>query len=224
MMKIGYARVSTRDQNPDLQIDALKKEGCEKIYQDTASGAKSERPELDKLLATVGPGDVVVFWKLDRLGRSLRHLVNLVEDLSKRKVILKSIDGNIDMTTNQGRMVFGIFAALAEFERDMIRERTQAGLSSARARGRLGGRPKGLSEKAAETAMVAETLYKEGNLSVNAISERLDISKGTLYRYLHHRGVKIGPYQKKSTPMNASGKASRKPKSAEHTQAEKELR
>ncbi|WP_349618559.1 recombinase family protein [Azotobacter salinestris] len=195
-MKIGYARVSTRDQNADLQLDALKRAGCERIYQDTASGAKSARPELDKLLAHIRSGDTVVIWKLDRLGRSLKHLVELVGELAERKVGLQSLNDPIDTTHAQGRLVFNLFASLAEFERELIRERTQAGLSAARVRGRIGGRPKGLPAKAEATAMAAETLYREGRLSVSDIGEKLHISKSTLYRYLRHRGVVIGTYQK----------------------------
>ena len=188
-MKIGYARISTREQNADLQIDALKKAGCEKIYTDTASGAKSARPAMDEILAFARSGDVIVFWKLDRLGRSLQHLVELVGDLSSRGIGLQSINDPIDTTTSQGRLIFNIFASLAEFERDLIRERTQAGLSAARARGRIGGRPKGLSDKAEATAMAAETLYKEGRLSISDIAMKLRIARGTLYRYLRHRGI-----------------------------------
>ena len=199
-MKIGYARVSTRDQNADLQVDALKQAGCERIYQDIASGAKSARPELDKLLVHVRPGDTVVIWKLDRLGRSLKHLVELVGELAERKVGLQSLNDPIDTTHAQGRLVFNLFASLAEFERELIRERTQAGLSAARSRGRIGGRPKGLPAKAEATAMAAETLYREGRLSVSAIGEKLHISKSTLYSYLRHRGVEIGAYQKSTQP------------------------
>ena len=194
-MKIGYARVSTRDQKADLQVDALKQAGCERIYQDIASGAKSARPELDKLLANVRPGDAVVIWKLDRLGRSLKHLVELVGELAERKVGLQSLNDPIDTTHAQGRLVFNLFASLAEFERELIRERTQAGLSAARARGRIGGRPKGLPAKAEATAMAAETLYREGRLSVSAIGEKLHISKSTLYRYLRHRGVEVSMHK-----------------------------
>jgi DNA invertase Pin-like site-specific DNA recombinase len=143
------------------------------------------------MLNDVRNGDVVVVWKLDRLGRSLRHLVELVGDLSGRGVGLQSLNDPIDTTTSQGRLVFNIFASLAEFERELIRERTQAGLTAARARGRFGGRPKGLPSQAESTAMVVETLYKEGRLSVNAIARQLNISKSTLYRYLRYRGVKI---------------------------------
>ena len=140
-MKIGYARVSTRDQKLDLQIDALKRAGCERIFQDVASGSKTARPALDELLGQLRAGDVLVIWKLDRMGRSLRHLVDLVGDLVARDIGLLSLNDPIDTTSAQGRLVFNLFASLAEFERELIRERTQAGLTAARARGRAGGRP-----------------------------------------------------------------------------------
>jgi len=193
-MKIGYARISTKDQNLELQIDALKKAGCEKIYQDIASGARSERPALNEMVQNLRPGDVLVIWKLDRLGRSLNHLISLVNNLIDKKIGLKSLNDAIDTTTAQGRLSFNLFASLAEFERDLIRERTQAGLTAARARGRHGGRPKGLPQKAEATACAAETLYKEGKLTVNEISQKLGIAKSTLYAYLRHRGVAIGSH------------------------------
>ncbi len=180
-MKFGYARISTSDQNLDLQIDALGREGCEKIFQETVSGAKTERVELNRLLEQVREADVIVVWKLDRLGRSLKHLVSLVSALIDKGVGLKSLNDPIDTTSSQGRLIFNIFASLAEFERDLIRERTQAGLQAARARGRKGGRPKGLSAAAEKKAIAAEALYKEGQLSVREITENLDISKATLY-------------------------------------------
>ena len=191
-MKIGYARVSTKDQNLDLQLDALTKAGCEKIYREKVSGAGKERPELQKMLENIREGDVIVIWKLDRLGRSLRHLVEIVNDLMIKKVGLQSLNDPIDTTTPQGRLAFNLFGALAEFEREIIRERTRAGLEAARARGRQGGRPKGLSDKAQQKAMVAETLYKEQKLTVQQIAEQLHISKATLYSYLRSRNVKIG--------------------------------
>ena len=141
-------------------------------------------------------GDVLVIWKLDRMGRSLAHLVELVGDLVKRKIGLVSLNDPIDTTSAQGRLVFNLFASLAEFERELVRERTQAGLSAARARGRIGGRPKGLSAQAQATAMAAETLYLEKRLSVSAIAGKLHISKSTLYGYLRYRRVEIGPYNK----------------------------
>jgi DNA invertase Pin-like site-specific DNA recombinase len=196
-MYLGYARVSTKEQTLDLQTDALKQAGCEIIFHDVTSGAKTERRELDRLLAQVRQGDVIVIWKLDRLGRSLKHLVDVVTMLMERGVGLKSLHDPIDTTTAQGRFTFNLFAALAEFERDLIKERTQAGLQAARARGRLGGRPKGLSEAAQKKAVAAEALYHKGELSVNDIAHNLDISKATLYSYLRHRGVKIGAYERK---------------------------
>jgi DNA invertase Pin-like site-specific DNA recombinase len=194
-MKIGYARISTRDQNLDLQLDALKKAGCDALYQETISGSTSERPVLTDVLNSLRAGDVLVIWKLDRLGRSLKHLVELTTLLIEKKVGLLSLNDPIDTTTPQGRLSFNLFAALAEFERDIIRERTQAGLTAARARGRLGGRPKGLPKASEATACAAETLYKEGKLSVMQIAKKLSISKATLYKYLRYRQVPIGSYQ-----------------------------
>ena len=197
-MKIGYARVSTREQSFDLQLDALRQAGCENIYQEAVSGAQATRPQLDLMLDHLRAGDVLIIWKLDRLGRSLRHLVELVHGLQKKGVGLKSLNDPIDTTTPQGRLSFNLFASLAEFERDLIRERTQAGLSAARARGRRGGRPRGLPARAEVTARAAETLYLERRLSVQQIADRLGISKSTLYGYLRHRGVKIGAYQREA--------------------------
>jgi DNA invertase Pin-like site-specific DNA recombinase len=195
MMRVGYARVSTKDQSSSLQIDALRKARCDEVYEEVASGAKTARPVLDGLLSRLRSGDTLVIWKLDRLGRNLKHLINLTNELMEREIGLISLNDPIDTTTAQGRLVFNIFAALAEFERDLIRERTQAGLKAARVRGRKGGRPGGLPKQAKATAMAAETLYKEGQLSVQAICDQLHISKPTLYTYLRHRGVKIGSRQ-----------------------------
>lgn len=201
-MIIGYARVSTKDQNLDLQLDALQKEKCDRVYKEVISGAKSERPVLQEMLNQVRPGDVIIIWKLDRLGRSLKNLVDIVGQLIKQNIGLKSLHDNIDTTTSQGRLTFNIFASLAEFERDLISERTKAGLESARARGRNGGKPKGLSQKAEATACAAETLYKEGTLSVNQIAKQLGIAKNSLYKYLRHRGVQINAYRSKLTQLN----------------------
>lgn len=191
-MQIGYARISTKEQSFDLQVDALHQAGCEKIYREVVSGAKAERPVLDGLLRELRPSDVLVIWKLDRLGRSLRHLVELAGTLMERDVGLKSLNDPIDTTTPQGHLIFNLFASLAEFERDLIRERTQAGLAAARARGRKGGRPKGLLPQAGRTACAAETLYRERRLSVRTIARELGIAKSTLYDYLRYRGVPIG--------------------------------
>jgi len=191
-MKIGYARVSTSDQKFRLQVDALKEAGCEKIFKDKASGSKANRVELERMLEQLRPGDELVIWKLDRLGRSLQHLVSIVRDLMDRDVGLKSLNDPIDTTSSQGRFVFNLFASLAEFERDIIRERTMAGLKAARVRGKKGGRKPGLSDNAQKTAIAAEVLYKEKSLSIEEICNKLSISKPTLYKYLRFRKVKIG--------------------------------
>jgi DNA invertase Pin-like site-specific DNA recombinase len=194
-MKIGYARISTREQNLDMQVMALEDAGCEKIYEEVVSGAKAERPVLNNIINQLRDGDVLIIWKLDRLGRSLKHLVELVHTLIQKNIGIRSLNDPIDTTTPQGRLIFNIFASLAEFERDIICERTQAGLSAARARGRLGGRPRGLPKKAEATACAAETLYREGKLSVIQIAKKLSISKRTLYKYLRHRNVAISSYR-----------------------------
>ena len=199
-MKYGYARVSTHDQNLDLQIDALRKKGCEKIFHETVSGAKADRIELRKLLNEVRKGDVIMIWKLDRLARSLKDFLVITNELMEKGANLKSLNDPIDTTSSQGRLVFNIFASLAEFERDLIIERTQAGLSAARARGRLGGRKRGLSEEAKKKAVAAVALYNQGSLSVNEIVKNLDISRATLYKYLRYQGVKIGSVQSKKEP------------------------
>jgi DNA invertase Pin-like site-specific DNA recombinase len=180
-MLIGYARVSTADQTLDLQRDALEKAGCSKIFTDTASGAKSERVGLDEALSYIRPGDTLVVWRLDRLGRSLRHLIETIIALANRQIGFKSITESIDTTTSGGKLVFHIFGALAEFERDIIRERTQAGLDAARARGRKGGRPKALTPKKAQQAL---TLYNDKNNTIDEVCKTLNISRATLYRYI----------------------------------------
>lgn len=189
-MKIGYARVSTTDQNLELQLDALNNAGCDKIFKEKVSAVK-KRPELNRLFEQLRPGDVVYIYKLDRLGRSLKHLLNLVEELQQKKVALVSLSDKIDTSTPQGKLIFHIFSALAEFEKDLIRERTKAGLIAARARGRIGGRPKGLSPESQKTAIVAETLYKERKLSIKEIIQQLGIAKSTFYKYLKYRGVTL---------------------------------
>lgn len=191
-MKLGYARVSTQDQNLALQLDALKAAGCSKIFQEKASGTNTERPELNKLLEMIREGDTLMIWKLDRLGRSLNHLIEIVTLLKQQHIGLVSLNDPIDTTTAQGRLVFRIFASLAEFEREVIRERTLAGLDSARRRGQLLGRRKGLSKAAEQKARIGESLYKEAKYSVEQIARELHISKTTLYKYLRQRGVEIG--------------------------------
>jgi DNA invertase Pin-like site-specific DNA recombinase len=195
-MKIGYARVSTKDQVLDLQIDALNKDGCKMIFKETASGAKTDRPELQNLLKHIRKDDIVVVYKLDRLGRSLKHLLEVVSELNSKEVGIRSINDAIDTTTPQGRLFFNISASFAEFERDLIRERTKSGLEAARARGRKGGRRQGMTKEAEQKAILAETYYKEGKMGVNQIAEEIGVSKMTLYKYLRYRKVKIGNYNK----------------------------
>src|SRR5512132_788642 len=184
-MLIGYGRVSTTDQTLDLQKDALLKAGCQRIFTDTASGAKAERVGLEEALNYARPSDTLVVWRLDRLGRSLPHLIETIKGLADRNVGFKSITESIDTTTSGGKLVFHIFGALAEFERDIIRERTQAGLTAARARGRNGGRPKALTPKKAQ---MAEALYKDKNNTIDEICKTLNVSRTTLYRYIKTRG------------------------------------
>lgn len=181
-MLIGYARVSTQDQTLNLQTDALTKAGCTKIFTDTASGAKAERKGLAEALDYIRVGDTLVVWRLDRLGRSLKHLIETITNLNNRKIGFKSITENIDATTSGGKLIFHIFGALAEFERDIIRERTNAGLQAARARGRKGGRPKALTGK--KVAM-AQELYNNKQNSIADICKSLNISRATLYRYIN---------------------------------------
>ena len=182
-MKIGYARVSTRDQNLEMQTEALQKAGCEKLYKETKSAVK-ERPELENMLAHLREGDVVVVWKLDRLGRSLKHLIDLVSGFREKGVEFISLNDSIDTTTIQGRLTFNIFASFAEFERELIRERTLAGLQAARERGRIGGRKKGLSAEAKKTAHASYKLWKDQTLSISEILKVVNVSKATFYRYI----------------------------------------
>jgi DNA invertase Pin-like site-specific DNA recombinase len=180
-MLIGYARVSTNEQNLDLQQDALKTAGCTKIFTDVISGGKAERKGLAEALEYVRAGDTLVVWRLDRLGRSLKDLIEKLTGLHNRKIDFKSLTENIDTTTSGGKLIFHIFGALAEFERDLIKERTNAGLQAARARGRKGGRPKALTEK---KLSMARALYANKANSINEICQTLKISKTSLYRYL----------------------------------------
>lgn len=177
-MKIGYARVSTLDQSLDLQLDALEKLGCEKIYREKVSGMKEERPQLQELLSFARSGDVICVYKLDRLGRSTKKLIEWSEELNHRGVELVSIRDNIDTTTAVGKAMFKMLAVLTEMERDLISERTRAGLESARARGRKGGRPK-KDTKQIEKAL---RLYQSKQYTVKEIEEMTGISKATLYR------------------------------------------
>lgn len=181
-MLLGYARVSTQDQNLQLQLDALNKLGCENIYQDCISGVRVNRPGLEALFQFMREGDTLVVWRLDRLGRSLSELIKVITMLEKRGVIFHSIKEGINTETPQGRMFFHVFGTIAEFEREMIKERTIAGLQAARLRGVVGGRPKGLSKKNQEKVRMAINLRKEG-VSATEIAKRLGISRASVYHY-----------------------------------------
>lgn len=183
-MLIGYARVSTADQTLALQDDALEQAGCEKIFRDVMSGAAADRPGLTEALEYARTGDVLVVWKLDRLGRSLGHLIEVVGQLQDRGVGFRSLQENMDTTTAGGQLIFHIFGALAEFERALIRERTNAGLAAARARGRVGGRPRRLTR---EQVQMARQLMTAGKSNVAEIAEALHVSRATLYRALQGR-------------------------------------
>lgn len=178
-MKIGYARVSTDTQNLDLQIDALRAAGCDRIFTDRLSGSLANRPGLDDLLDRVRPGDTLVVWRLDRLGRSLRHLIETVEKLQAQEVAFISLTESIDTTTSGGKLIFHLFGAFAEFERNILRERTQAGLAAARARGKKGGRKQTISQKKLQTA---EILAESSQQSIKEICQSLGISRSTYYR------------------------------------------
>lgn len=184
-MKIGYARVSSDDQNLSLQLDALKKVGCKRIFDDKRSGATSDRPGLKELLSVIRKGDVVVVWRLDRLGRSLQDLIKLASTFEKAGVGLTSLQEKIDTTTSGGKLIFHFFGAMAEFEANLIKERTAAGLAAAKARGRVGGRPKLLDQKQRKAML---KLHKSGEHSVSEICRMMNISRPTFYNYLESAG------------------------------------
>lgn len=190
-MLFGYARVSTQEQELHLQLDALRAYGCAQVVEEKASAAK-ERPALRGLLEQLRAGDTLVVWKLDRLGRSLKNLVELVTGFQEKQIQFVSLQDHLDTTTAQGRLMFNLFASLAEFERDLTRERTNAGLAAARARGRQGGRPRGLSKEAQSKAEAAKTLYLKKDKSVEDIGKLLGVSRATIYRYLDLLGVPTG--------------------------------
>jgi DNA invertase Pin-like site-specific DNA recombinase len=183
-MLIGYARVSTHDQTLALQQDALKQPGCERLFTDTASGAKADRPGLEEAVGFARSGDILVVWKLDRLGRSLPHLIETVTGLQDRGIGFKSLTEQIDTTTSGGKLIFHVFGALAEFERDVIRERTQAGLTAARARGRRGGHPRASALNDAKKVALAQRMYEDKTNSIDDICKALRVSRSTLYRYV----------------------------------------
>ena len=179
-MLIGYARVSTQDQNLALQLKALKAAGCKKIYEDKASGGRADRPGLAMALEVLRPGDTLVVWKLDRLGRGLRQLIALVEDLAARKIHFKSLTDNIDTSTAAGRFFFHVMASLAQMERELIVERTRAGLMAARASGRIGGRRRLMTEK---KVVAAKRLLASGT-AAREVAANLGVSVPTLYRWV----------------------------------------
>jgi DNA invertase Pin-like site-specific DNA recombinase len=180
-MKIGYARVSTDAQETHLQMDALTRAKCSRVYEEKASGAKTDRPELMKLLDNARKGDVVIVWKLDRLARSLRQLIDTTVLLNERGIELHSLTENINTTTPSGKLTFHIFAALSEFERDILRQRVNAGLKAARKRGRIGGRPRALGEADLKKA---RALLRSGDYSRVQVAEDLGVSRHTLWRAL----------------------------------------
>jgi DNA invertase Pin-like site-specific DNA recombinase len=181
VMLIGYARVSTDDQKLNLQQDALHTAGCEKIFEDYLSGARATRPGLTSALEMARSGDTLVVWRLDRLGRSLKDLIQLTETLKQGSIGLQSLQESIDTTTSSGQLIFHLFGALAEFERNLIRERTNAGLVAARARGKLGGRPKALDSNKRQLAV---KLYNDRQYPIGEICKMMGISKPTLYNYV----------------------------------------
>lgn len=184
-MKIGYCRVSTGEQKLDMQVDALKAFGCEKIFMETVSGAARERPKLAEALSYARSGDELVVWSLTRLGRSLGQLVKTIDDLNDRGIAFHSLKEKIDTTTAAGRLIFHVFGSLAEFERETLRERTIEGLQAARRRGRIGGRPKSLSQS---DLKAANAMLRDPNISVATVAEKLSVSRSTLYRHLGHGG------------------------------------
>ena len=179
-MKVGYARVSTNEQDTHLQIDALNAIGCELIYQEKQSGAKKDRPELQQCLKSLRDSDVLIVWKLDRLGRSLQHLIEVVSDLEERKIGFQSLTENIDTTTPTGKLIFHIFGSLAEFERGLIRERVKAGLEAAKKRGKKFGRPDALDDKAKEMAFA---MFNGGALKID-IAKHFGVTRQTIYTLL----------------------------------------
>ncbi len=181
-MKVGYVRVSRHEQTEDLQVDALRAANCERLFTDKLSGATLERKGLDEALSFLRPGDALVVWKLDRAGRSLKHLIELMNTLHQRNITFISLTEQIDTTTPSGKLIFHFMGALAEFERDLIRERTAAGLAAARARGRRGGRPRKL--KTSGKVALAQHLFADQRYSISEICATLGISRATLYRYL----------------------------------------
>lgn len=198
-MDIGYGRVSTHEQNLDLQIDAFEKAGIKKIFLDKVSGIKSEKPELENLLKFARKGDTIVVWRLDRLGRSTIQLIQFVTELEKKGINLKSLTEPIDTSNATGILIFQLFCVLAEHERNVLRERTNAGLKSARARGRTGGRPKGLSKKYDDKKMLIKATYDANTMSVEAMMKAYEVgSRKTFYKILEYAGAKVEGFAKRT--------------------------
>ena len=199
-MLIGYARVSTQEQNLALQRDALYEADCERVFIEKSSGAQRDRVELKAALDYMREGDTLVVWKLDRLARSLKQLIETVEMLEQKGIGFQSLTEKIDTTTSAGKLVFHLFGALAEFERSLVQERTKAGLLAARAKGRLGGRPRALS---AEDIKVAKVLLRDADITVAEVAKRVGVAPSTLYRYLPAARAKAGSQQLPPTALEA---------------------
>jgi DNA invertase Pin-like site-specific DNA recombinase len=215
-MLIGYARVSTDDQNTKLQIDALKGAGCERIFEEKASGARADRPELTKATTIAREGDVIVVRKLDRLGRSLPHLIATIRGLAEQGIGFRSLTENIDTTSSGGKLVFHLFGALAEFERDIIRERTNAGLKAARAQGRVGGRRRVMT---AGDLKLARTLITDPSWTRDAIAAKIGVSHMTIYRELMRAGISKRSTRTATLPnQRATRSLSTRPQSSKRSQ------
>lgn len=198
-MEIGYARVSTNEQNLDLQKDAFEKAGIKKIFFDKVSGVKSEKPELEKLMEFARKGDTIVVWRLDRLGRSTVQLIQFIEELKEKGINIKSLTEPIDTSSATGIMFYQFTCVMAEHERNVLRERTKAGLESARARGRTGGRPKGLSKVYLDKMMMIKGTYEANIMSVEAIMKAYNVgSRKTFYKILEYAGAKVEGFAKRT--------------------------
>lgn len=202
-MIFGYVRVSKNEQNQDLQFDALRKAGCEKIFHEKVSGASKERPEYAKMVSELRKGDVIVVWRIDRLGRATYELIKLMVEWKEMGVDFRSISEGIDTSTKMGRLWYMLSSVFAENEREILMERTLAGMEAARARGRVGGRPKGLTKKSKELASLAATLYQSKKYTTDQICKQLQIgSKTTLYNYLRHEGIEINGWLKNGVQVS----------------------
>src|SRR5690554_453070 len=202
VVHIGYARVSTQDQNTDLQLDALKQAGCEQVFHEKKTGSTLQRTELDACLRALRKGDTLVVWRLDRLGRSLKHLVEIINDLEGRGIRLESLTESIDTSTASGRLIASMFATLAEYEHNLIRERTIAGLKAARARGRKGGRKPALGAKEKREI---EALLLDPRISVKDVAERYGVSRNTIYQHVDVKAINETMRQKQIQRLTEEG-------------------